>query len=100
MTCFGVITEVPPDDNRGNLATAIPLFLAGDGLTTTATPAPPEMQLGLLSPVFALGEIMVLDSEDCGREVGGAGRKPSKWAIRCEHFHSIEAAVARAREVT
>lgn len=48
------------------------------------------------TPVFYLGEIMVMDSN--GRTIPD-GRKPSKWFVKCEYFNNVRSAVTRAREV-
>jgi hypothetical protein len=50
-----------------------------------------------LTPVFHLGEIMIIDSND--RTIPD-GRKPSKWDVGCEYFDTIEKAIVRAEEVT
>ena len=55
--------------------------------------------VGVRSPIFHVGEILVLDSE-YGREVAGCGRKPSKWDVGVEYFDNIERAIERAIEVT
>lgn len=52
----------------------------------------------VLVPVFALGEIIVLD--DSGREIGGLGRRPAGWDVDVEHFDDVNAAIKRSREVT
>lgn len=88
---FGVITRTPdPEKEDGNLASAIVYRL------------PPELRMAVMihgrAPVFTIGEILVLDSES-GREISGAGRKPSKWDVDCEHFTEINAAIARAQDV-
>ena len=55
------------------------------------------LALALRAPVFTLGEVLICDGD--GREVVGAGRKPSKWSVGHESFSTAEEAVARAREV-
>lgn len=47
---------------------------------------------------FEVGEILVIDKE-YGREILGAGRKPSKWAVNTEEFSSFAEAVKRRNEV-
>lgn len=102
MSQFIVITEAKPDD-RGNLAMAGPLFIE-DAEAQTVTPffdlLPRPEYLGLFlalrAPVFEQGEILVVD--DDGREVGGAGRKPSKWGITYNHFNTVEEAIAASRK--
>ena len=103
---FGVITRVPDHrkGERGNLASAMgEVFLAPNGgYDDDVVPlhdalGAPMLALSMLVPNFRLSEILVLDGS--GREVAGAGRKPDKWDVDCEEFDTIEAAVARAREV-
>lgn len=53
--------------------------------------------INIRTPVFTLGEILVLN--ECGREIGGHGRKPSKWWVEYEEFPTIEQAIKRAEEV-
>jgi hypothetical protein len=48
------------------------------------------------TPVFKLGEILVMDSND--RTIPD-GRKPSKWGVSYETFDNIDDAIKRAREV-
>lgn len=47
-------------------------------------------------PVFEEGEILVTDGS---REIGGAGRKPSKWDVDYEMFDNVEDAIKKSREV-
>lgn len=61
-------------------------------------PVGQPLLLGLRCPVFTVGEILILDAS--GREVGGRGRKPSKWDVEVEYFDDLGAAVRRAREVS
>ena len=49
------------------------------------------------TPVFQLGEILIIGSND--RTIPD-GRKPSKWDVECEYYDDIEEAIARAIEVT
>lgn len=49
------------------------------------------------TPVFSLGEILILDSE-YGRSIPD-GRKPSKWFVSYECFENLEDAVKRSKEV-
>lgn len=95
---FGVVVKVPEgDDVFGNLA------IPSDGVWIARDPSNPmkvesvgpHMLLALRVPVFAMGEILVLD--ESGREVAGHGRKPSKWSVDVETFDTIELAVARAK---
>jgi hypothetical protein len=97
MAVFAVITKVPDIESgeTGNLAMAWPLFTEENN---TAKLLPTTASFGLLSPVFDQGEIIVVDDE-YGREIGGAGRNPSKWFVECEYFDDVEAAIARSREV-
>lgn len=90
MTKFAVITHVPdPETNDGNLASALVYRL------------PKDLQFHVMingrTEVFALGEIVILN--ESGREIGGRGRKPSKWHINYELFDAVDAAVARSAEV-
>ena len=109
MHKFGVITAVPgmgkPEaltdptvDWEGNLALQVPLFTA----TGMVGDKPRIIQgieaMAFRAPVFDIGEILVLDLD--GREIGGRGRKPSKWDVKCEVFDDIEKAIERAREVS
>lgn len=94
-----VITEVPDwmagEDPRGNLAAVAPLYIEQ---CNVLQPAAPGMVLAARTTVFELGEILVVDRAG-GREIGGSGRKPSKWSVKREHFEALEAAVARSCEV-
>lgn len=104
---FCVITKVPDPDKgeSGNLASAGPIYQQTEEPSESNNwrgkvgPPPPEVGLGLLInfrvPVFAAGEIVILDSE-YGREVCGAMRMPSKWDVEVEHFTDIEKAIDRA----
>ena len=47
--------------------------------------------------VFCLGEIIIVDS--FGREIIGAGRKPSKWHVEYKEFTSIKEAVKLANKI-
>lgn len=108
MTTFGVVTSVPEAGSQGNLASfSFDLYQApsdgsfGGVLTSLATSDPSQyvaLMLTYMTPVFHLGEIIVLD--DSGREVGYPGRKPSKWFITCEEFDNVEDAVARSIAIT
>lgn len=55
-----------------------------------------EQMLICNTPVFKLGEIMIVDSND--RTIPD-GRKPSKWNVGCEYFKDVKSAIKRAREV-
>ena len=48
-------------------------------------------------PVFFLGEILILDN--CGREIAGRGRKPSKWSVTCEEFNDMDEAIECAQKI-
>jgi hypothetical protein len=54
--------------------------------------------LNLRQQVFQLGEIMFLDGAH-GRELTGAGRKPSKWFIETETVDTIDEAIALSQRV-
>lgn len=94
---FTVITRVPDPEKGedGNLALALPIYFELNGKVQALSPL---TALPLRMPVFALGEILILD--DYGREYGGLGRKPSKWAVETEEFADLPAAIARAQAVT
>jgi hypothetical protein len=100
MAEFIVITKIPDPANpeeeeaRGNLALAFPLYIEQDD---TVAPVPVMQAMALRAPVFQLGEIIVCEH---GREIGGDGRKPSKWYISYETFTNAEDAIKRSREVT
>lgn len=51
--------------------------------------------LSLRMPVFTLGEILILGED--GREVVGAGRKPSKWGVRTEEYDDLNQAIIAAK---
>lgn len=104
---YGVITHVPSTgEDGGNLALAFPMVEVEPmdqsngwkGKYELASRLMPALALSFRAPVFALGEILVLD--DAGREVAGHGRKPNKWDVGCEEFDTIEAATARAIAVS
>lgn len=50
------------------------------------------------TPVFSVGELLILNK--WGREVCGAGRKPSKWHIGYEVYEDFADALLRAQEVS
>lgn len=87
LDCIAVVTHIPPGD--GN--TAAQLINLEDGNT-----------MFIQSPVFYLGEILLLDHN--GRNIegpDGGGKKPSKWSVVYEVFSvdDAEKAVRRAAEV-
>lgn len=103
---YAVIIKVPsPGENSGNLAMGMgqvfispvavglphdaPVLGIGDAL------AAPQLEIYLLIPVFKVGELLVLDSNDRDQ----FGRKPSKWFITYECFDNVEDAVRRVLEV-
>lgn len=86
---FGVITKTSEIDYA--IAMGLKLQQGNDPLQLT-DPAPALLILSRM-PVFAVGEILILD--DDGREIAGHGRKPSKWAVTCEEFDTIEEALTR-----
>lgn len=97
---FTVVTKV----NGPNMATAFgDLFVKTNDSSPdtdwlpTYERAPIQLGLNLYTPVWKLGEIVVLDDND--RTIPD-GRKPSKWFIDTEAFDTIEEAVARSRQVT
>lgn len=99
---FAVITRIPDPakGEGGNMACSLSVARSGTkGGVLAVELLPPVLQLGLRTPVFALGEVVILDGEN-GREVCGAQRKPSKWDVDVEHFASVRDAVLRSRVVT
>jgi hypothetical protein len=101
---FGVITEVPPLKDSGNLAVAFGEIVIKTGGGTALTDYRDTFEdigfpasLALHKQVFRVGEVLILN--DDGREIPYPGRKPAKWSVTCEEFDNVEAAVARAREV-
>jgi hypothetical protein len=118
---FAVITEIP-NDYEGNYATGEIVIcpdasehVAGANIVVN----PPEFNESMfgdalvrkggdtidltkkqmvfcLVPVFSLGEILIINSND--RTIPD-GRKPGKWDVECEYFDTIEDAVKRAKEV-
>jgi len=87
---IAVITRVPdPETDDGNLAAALVYRL------------PSQLRLACVlqgrTPVFHLGEILILDGN--GREVVGLGRKPSKWDVGYQTFAALDEAIVRAQEV-
>jgi hypothetical protein len=104
---ISVVTRVGDPEKGMNMALAIPWV----ALDPNPYPMDPEFPLGkhvsaapylgglvmnLREPVFRVGEILILDSND--RDA--LGRKPSKWDVDLEDFDTIEAAHKRSREVT
>ncbi len=91
---IGVVTEVPDatgDFMEGNLAMPGPLY------DQSSKPVNPLVMLSLRTPVFHRGEILVMDLE--GREVGGLGRKPSKWYVTVKIVDTIQEAARISREI-
>jgi len=90
-TKFAVITRVPdPTKDRGNLGALIAYKVSGDEVN-------PFMAPSFFQEVFSLGEIIVVD--EWGREIGGVGRKPSKWGVESEVFSSVGDAVVCSNRV-
>ena len=99
---FVVITKIPDASKgeTGNLANELDLYIKPyDAPLDTPCKSffNEALSLNLLSPVFALGEIIVVDSN--GREIGGDGRKPSKWFVDYEEFYTVYEAIAKAKEI-
>lgn len=101
---YGVITAVPGPQEFGNLALG-EVYLdpqaQGRAITDPAQPlasalGDPMIGLYLRVPVFRVGELLVIDSDDRDQ----LGRKPSKWMVTCEYFDDIAAAVRRVHEAT
>lgn len=94
---FGVITRVPEPPDAGNMALTIPYVVTEQpdesngwlGRVEVARLGPAV--LNFRGPVFALGEILVLDGD--GREFTGRGRKPNKWDVDCREFDDIQEAL-------
>lgn len=102
---FCVITHVPDAENgeSGNLASVFPLYRQVE-VPSIENDYKGKVEhindfslLSLRSPVFTVGEILILGSD--GREVGPIGRKPSKWDVGWETYKDLDVAVARAQEV-
>ena len=120
---FIVITKVPNALEEGNLADEM-FFLKGNTLYLDVPEKEEELKQGsvlfppvapveitymdlasktkkiafidsIKGPVFVLGEILVVD--ESGREIGGKGRKPSKWWVEHETFNNVEDAVKRSQ---
>jgi len=101
---FLVITKVAAPESGGNLA-----MLMHRLYRQTAQPGPGnwlgtfgEIPLGtaildVRQPVFAVGEILVVDG--LGREIGYPGRKPDKWDVEYEGFDDVAVAAARASDL-
>jgi hypothetical protein len=95
---FQVITKVPKHDGphaAGNLAATF--FLYQDRNDGSVPQQIPTAFLSFRTPVFTLGEIVIVDSD--GREVAGLQRKASKWSVEYEMFDTVEDAVSRAAEI-
>lgn len=107
---IAVVTRIPEPDDHGNMAVpdCLPLYKeqrTPSGAQDFNAPLVEDFQMGgalLLggyrSPVFRLGEILILDAS--GREPHGRGRKPSKWDITITHADTIADAVMLSRDVT
>ena len=118
---FAVITKIP-NDYDGNYATG-ELIVNPDGSSNVAGSNiivdPPEFDKDMFSmaltrekydsidltkkqmifcsiPVFRLGEILIINSND--RTIPD-GRKPGKWDVDCEYYDTIEEAVKRAKDI-
>lgn len=94
-TRFGVITRLGTtlaDDFAIRGTDGLLKMVEGGDEITKSTPI-----WRIKVPVYVLGEILVLD--EYGREVGGHGRKPSKWDVTCEEFDSLDDAIKRMREL-
>jgi hypothetical protein len=98
---FAVVTKL--DNRNGNMATALGDVYVQDeapgesnNWLGTYKPLPARLSLDMFTPVWKLGEIVVLDDND--RTIPD-GRKPSKWFITTEEFDNIEDAMRRSREV-
>lgn len=109
---YAVIVDVPGTAHpEGNLYDELLVkkdFVTGYGhncpdeheslYTDVYDPSTPiEEMLRVKLSVFRLGEILLVNP--IGREIVGAGRKPSKWAVGCEYYFSRRTALKRAMEV-
>lgn len=100
---FQVITKVPDADGPDawqNVALACPTYVINFADPTSLSPVSTVGidPLSLRSPVFTLGEVMIVD-DATGREVVGRGRKASKWGVEVREFDTVEEAVACAKDV-
>lgn len=104
---FAVVTRADSEGGGGNMATAFDVFhmTREPGWNAELTEydygqcerLPFEMLLNLRTPVFHVGEILIL--AESGRELGYPGRKPSKWDVDVEYVDTLEEAVALADKV-
>lgn len=103
---YAVVTRVPPTTEAGNMAVALDIYVQVEepgpgndyrGKLESAIPYLGAATLALRRPVFALGEVLILDGEH-GRELAGHGRKPSKWDVQVEYFDDARAACARGNQ--
>lgn len=102
---IAVVTKIPDAEKEGgNLYSPTLYVLDGGG----PHPFGVHITLGIDDKIancpqagienFALGEILILDNQ--GREIGGNGRKPGKWAVEIEMFgEDLLKAAARARGI-
>lgn len=122
---FAVITEIPKDNDENYACSEILVVPGGRGCTVGSNLIvdPPEFDEKMFAdairfrdsgatiidltktqilmcntPVFRLGEIMIVDPTN-DRTIPDE-RKPSKWNVGCEYFDDIETAIGRAKEVT
>lgn len=110
-TTYIVITHAPEPPDTGNLAALGPCWAQVEqpsqendwnGKVVPLHEVDPHLAMAALTvfrtPVFYAGEILVVESTT-GREIGGRGRKPSKWGVTYEEFVTIESAEDCARKV-
>lgn len=105
MPTFAVVTNTSPEwgSSDGNLASAmLDLYLPKDGpnseyVRAVELPQYQGLAFHARSPVFHVGEILILD--ESGREYGYPGRKPTKWYIETESFDELTDAIERSRTV-
>ncbi|NUS02015.1 MAG: hypothetical protein HOV97_05560 [Nonomuraea sp.] len=87
--------------NGGNLACNLDVFqVVGHDPTTgieRTERVDPRIALGVRTPVFYPGEILILD--ESGREIGFPGRKPSKWSVEYQVVDSLDEARLLAERV-
>ena len=92
---YCVITQVPEwsADDSGDLA--VVCLYRHQGVVLVDRQPPGSEMLGLAHmAAFTLGELFIVDL--VGREIGGHGRKPSKWPVGYELYRDRASAVARA----
>ena len=95
---YAVVTEIPPNEKGGNMATALGQIYTTHDEHRSYQRLDMAYSMNMAMPVFGLAEILILDA-DTGREVAGAGRKPNKWDVSIETFQVLKEAILCAEEV-